>query len=387
MTPTELLEEAEAEIEARILPRKQKIKQYIIGFREYLENKKIGDRNLAPMSVENRITGIRSFYKSFDIIIPGLPRLEETAKTLEVHKKIPDKEDIRTVLEICDPLEKAIILIGSSSGLSINEICNLKIKDFKQGYDIETGTTTLQLRREKVNYDFVTFLTPEASRAVLNYLEHRSRTPKSDKQVKQNNQLLKQKVVSDDGYLLICRHISDRYLIKPDEKLRKLKVETAQNMYRTLCEDAQTNADKGIWNIFRSHNLRKWFNNRLVSANCDPMIREFMMGHQISDKTKASYFVADPTELKEMFKNFIPYLTIQKELNVSESPEYQRIKHENVILQAETARHVVERSELQELRAELDSSKKMLSAVWSAYSKEGIELKEEEDPLKDVDKY
>lgn len=132
MTPTELLEEAEAEIEARTIPRKQKIKQYLIGFREYLENKKIEGRNLAPLSVKNRMTGVQSFYKSFDIIIPILDRSEDTAKPLEVHKRIPDKEDIRAVLEICDPLEKAIILIGSALGLSINEICNLKIKDFKQ---------------------------------------------------------------------------------------------------------------------------------------------------------------------------------------------------------------------------------------------------------------
>ncbi len=35
--PTELLGEAEAEIEARVLPRKQKIKARLMGFREYLE--------------------------------------------------------------------------------------------------------------------------------------------------------------------------------------------------------------------------------------------------------------------------------------------------------------------------------------------------------------
>lgn len=66
--------------------------------REYLEKK-----GIAPVSVENRLTGVRNFYKSFDIIIPGLPRSEETAKPLEVHKGIPNKDDIRTALEICDP--------------------------------------------------------------------------------------------------------------------------------------------------------------------------------------------------------------------------------------------------------------------------------------------
>lgn len=101
-------------------------------------------------------------------------------------------------------MEKAIVLVGTASGLAVNEITNLKIRDFKQGYDKETGITTLQLRREKTNYDFVTFLTPEASRTVLSYLEHRGRMPKSDKQEMRTKQLLKQKVVNDAGFLFSC---------------------------------------------------------------------------------------------------------------------------------------------------------------------------------------
>jgi cell shape-determining protein MreC len=53
----------------------------------------------------------------------------------------------------------------------------------------------------------------------------------------------------------------------------------------------------------------------------------------------------------------VPYLTIQKEADVFESPEYLRIKQENQILQAEIARHVVERSELQDLKDDYDALK------------------------------
>lgn len=354
MTPTELIEEAEAEYDARVKPRKQKIKGYIIVFREYLENKQ-----LAPLTVENRITGVRSFYKANDIIIPELQRLGETAKPLEVHKKIPTKEVIRKVLEIADQLETAIILVGACSGLAVNEICDLKVRDFKNGYDPETGITTLDLRREKNKVDFVTFLTPEASKSVLNYLEHRERETKSNRQERREKHFKKQRVYNEDGSLFICRYVSDKYLETGDEELRKLKDTTIGEMYRVLCEDAKICADKGVMNTFRSHNLRKYFNNRLIAANCDPMIREFLMGHKISDRTKASYFVADPTELKELYKSFIPFLTIEKPLDISESPDYLRIKQENQILQAETERHILERSELQELRAEIERIKEM----------------------------
>ena len=48
---------------------------------------------------------------------------------------------------------------------------------------------------------------------------------------------------------------------------------------------------------------------------------------------------------------------IQKEADVSESPEYIRIKHENQVLQSETARHIVERRELQDLKVEMEKIK------------------------------
>ena len=74
------------------------------------------------------------------------------------------------------------------------------------------------------------------------------------------------------------------------------------------------------------------------------------MGHTL-DATKAAYYRANTEQLKETYKNYIPYLTIQKALNISESPEYQSITKENQVLRAETAKQVVERTELQDLRA------------------------------------
>ena len=80
------------------------------------------------------------------------------------------------------------------------------------------------------------------------------------------------------------------------------------------------------------------------------------MGHTL-DSTKAAYFRANSEQLRETYSKYIPFLTIQKALDVSESPEYQKIKNENQILVAETVKHVVERKDLQEMRKELDRMK------------------------------
>lgn len=125
-TPTELLEEAEAE--SALIMRKRHIKSYLINFRVFLESKE-----LAPLSIKNYMTGVKAFYKFYDIELPKLPR--EKANVLQENTSIPTKDDLREVLKICDPLAKAILLVGASSGLPSNEIIMLKVKDFKTGYD------------------------------------------------------------------------------------------------------------------------------------------------------------------------------------------------------------------------------------------------------------
>jgi hypothetical protein len=94
----------------------------------------------------------------------------------------------------------------------------------------------------------------------------------------------------------------------------------------------------------------------MLNAGADSFHVEFFMGYTLDD-TRAAYFRANPEQLRELYLKYIPYLTLQKEGDISESPEYLRIKQENQILQAETARHVIERSELQELRAEMEKMK------------------------------
>ncbi len=213
--PETLLEEAEEDIKAGKLTRQRRIKRDLIGFRKYLQ-----DLGKAPFTVRGRIVGVKSFFETFDIEIPKLPRMGK-AKTLEKNTKIPQKEDLQEALKVADPLEKAILLTGASSGLAANEICDLKVGDFKRGYDPKTRITTLSLRRKKVGFDFITFLSPETSQAVLDYLDYRSRTVDTN-QTRKKSRLEKQKVCNDNDFLFICRQIPTEYLETHDDNLRKL---------------------------------------------------------------------------------------------------------------------------------------------------------------------
>jgi site-specific recombinase XerD len=356
-TPKELMDEAEKEIEDGKLMRHRNIKKYFFGFRQHLENS-----GIAPKTVQLQMSAIKSFYKLYDIEIPNLSGNRERARPLEKHKKIPTKDDLIEVLMVCDPIEKAVLLVGASSGLSAEEVTNLKVGEFKMGYDPHTEITTLSLRRKKTGCDFVTFLSPEASRAVWDYLNFRGRTEKT-KNARRNMQLEKQRVVSDDGYLFINRHIPHIYLKTEEgedekkkkelEEMRKIQHTTFMHLYRDISLKAQKNTPTGDWNLIRSHNMRKFFNSALLNAGADSFFVEYCMGHTL-DGTREAYFRATPDKLREIYKRYIPYLTIQKDLDISSTPDFKRLTKENEKLKADYVRAVVERAELKILRRELN---------------------------------
>lgn len=375
-TPAELIDEADFE-QDNLKMRNRHLSIYLNQFRDYLIS-----QDLAPYTIKTYLTAVKSFYQANYIEIPKL-KLEKPIGLSE-NRNIPSKEDIQEVLKVCDPVEKAVLLIGVSSGLGAQEIVNLKIKDFKNGYDPATEITTLKLRRIKENVDFVTFLSPETSRAVQEYIRFRNRTVKTENP-KRTKQLQKQKVYTDHDNLLCVRNVPDSFLEKHDDSLRKFTQKNLMRLYQSVAEKARKNTDKGNYGFIRSHNMRKYFNSALLNAGCDFFHVEYFMGHTLPS-TQESYFRATPDKLKEIYAKYIPYLTIQKELDLSESPEYQAIKSENDILRAETAKHVVERQEITALkieveqgkteRAELNELRNEINALYNEmkYTKEGFEI-------------
>ena len=110
-----------------------------------------------------------------------------------------------------------------------------------------------------------------------------------------------------------------------------------------------------------------------MRASYDPLEKAIILigassgfsANEIRTLKMAAYFRVSPDKPKKIYVKYMPYLTIQKEADISESSEYLRIKHENQILQVETARHVVERSELQKLR--IDMQKMRVFLIFSGF--------------------
>ncbi|KKG05877.1 hypothetical protein DU40_13605 [Methanosarcina mazei] len=172
-TPTQLIDEADFETETIRLKKRRKINNYLIDFKAFLRTK-----DIAPKTISAYYGAVISFYKRSQVELPELPR-EGRVEPLKENRYFLKKDELIEVLSVCDVIERAIVLTGVSSGLSAEEVIELKIREFKEGYDPKTEITTLRLRRQKTNVDFITFLTPEASRAVWEYIKYRSRTVKT----------------------------------------------------------------------------------------------------------------------------------------------------------------------------------------------------------------
>ncbi|MBE0428186.1 MAG: tyrosine-type recombinase/integrase [Nitrospirae bacterium] len=366
-TPNELLEEAENEIKNGILMRKRKIRGYILTFREWLKG-----REYAPKTIHNHIVAVKSFYKSFDIDLPQLNSKKQfsTLATEENSRRL-EKEDIKEVLKYANVRNRAIILTLASSGLSQSDLLDLTVGNFKKGLDEKTMIITLQLRRIKTRYDFITFLSPEATKAVLDYLEYRDRRPKNPRNQSYIIAWEKRRIRSDGDYLFCSSYIPGSYLETFDEKERRLTPEGLMDMFRELAKKAGLDTEKGQWQIVRAHNLRKFFNSQLLNNGADIFFTDFLMGHKI-DSVHEAYFRADPKKLKDRYMRYLPYLALtDTETYIIETEEYTNLKVENQEL----------RKQIQEIKYELDSQKdldKSLSSELESRIEELIEKRAQE---------
>ena len=331
----ELVEEAEKEEQERTPLEKRQIGKRLRGFRKHLK-----ELQLSPASIRRMLAAVKSFYvNGYSIEIPKLGKDRDLIGKVKIENKgIPSREDIIKVLEIADLREKAIILGITSSGLSIKDFVSLRIKDFREGYDKETGITILDLRRAKTRQDFVTFFSAEASDSIKQYLTWRNKEKPKTAHPDILKGWEKHRIYSDEDYLICKKYIPDEYLENKDEELRKESEAGLQTVFRTLANRAGIAREKGMWNMFRAHKLRSWFYSIMLNNSCPQEFAEVFMGH-ISKlgSSGGTYYTAIIPRLKEAYLEFMPYLSLLKpvETKVIESEGYKELKAQNEALRRE----------------------------------------------------
>ena len=180
----DLLIEADLEEENGVRWKRRKLKEKLIGFRGWLQER------YKYSTIKVLWNRIKTFYNHFEIEIGFIPKLNEKATIKSepiTYDDIPTKEMLHDCLEYANPLMKALILFMTSSGCARRETLNLTIDDFieaTQEYHNNGNVNeilteliiqdnvipTFKIKRQKTNKYYYTFCTPEAVKAICTYL-------------------------------------------------------------------------------------------------------------------------------------------------------------------------------------------------------------------------
>ena len=330
----ELIEEAQEEEKKGILIEKRLIGGRLRDFRKYLKSLK-----LSPASIRRMLAAVKSFYvNGYSIQMPKLGRDKDLASKIKTENKgIPSREDIIKALKTADLRERCIILGISSSGLSTTDFVDLRIKDFKEGYDKDTGITVLDMRRTKTQRDFVTFFSVEATEAFNEYLKWRNQ----EKPKTSHPDLLKgwekHVVYSEKDYLICKKYVPEEYLETRDEELRRESEKGLQTVFRTLAVRAGIARESGVWNLFRAHKLRSWFFSALINNKCPLEHAEIFMAHasKLGSSTNGTYYSLNIENLKETYLEYMPHLSLLTpvEVRIIETEGYRELTAKNEMLE------------------------------------------------------
>lgn len=332
-TLPELLSIADNEETQNINWKNSTLKPLLIDYRRYLFEKYM------KKTAELYLTSVLSIFRHFEITIPKLPyfstRNVKKATPLLPHD-LPDRELLKHIIEIKNPLLKAITLFMSSSGVSRIDTLNITITDYLKftyeyhhSNDIFTAIEkmkdcevdmipTFYLERKKTGQKFFTFCSPEAVEAINNYLYSRT------DDFKKNNKLFK---------------VQDRYLNKIFKEVN----------------DQLGLGKAGTYSRFAPHMLRRYHATQLAEAGMSTDNIDLIEGRKVNGVAHESYIRIKPEVLKEEYIKCLPYIVVTEIDKVRTKLDVTLEKNEDLQSENDTLK-----SELSDIRDRQDNLEKLI---------------------------
>lgn len=294
MTMKELIKEADKEEENGVRWKNSKLKKRLLDYRSFLLDKHL------LSTVRSHMRRVVSIYRFYDINVQPLPYVGSAQAKVNpplTYTDIPSREVISKVLGVTNPLLTSIVLFISSSGTGRAETLNITIGDFiesVQEYTYETDIYKVlsalhsrndiipmfKLKRQKTNQYYYTFCSPEATKAIMDYL------------------------------------ITRKDILTPNKRLFKIDKKYLSDLLRNI-NDQLGLGERGGFRVLRCHMLRKYHATQL--SNEENSLTEtdidFLQGRS-DTKTRQSYFFTDEKKLKRRYAESMNAVTIYHQYNV-----------------------------------------------------------------------
>lgn len=269
--------------------------------------KRVKDMELNPNSISDMMTGIFKFLKSnrkkFDREI--ITQLYPDKIKLEGDRAITDDE-IRQLLDYADKRETAIIHITSATASRPEGLAELKMKHIKE---YEDNFTKLILYAENFKHETITFLHPEASHALNEYIKWRKRMGEK---------------ITDESYVFTNNQFGEK------TSSNRLRVGNMQSVMHRLFKTAGINRVKHgkRYDLATFNGFRKRFDTRLeMSLKISQSAIQCFMDH--TGYLSKHYRKPTEDELFREYKKIANELVISKEWKLK--LELQESKKENSI--------------------------------------------------------
>jgi integrase len=269
-------------------------------------------QKVASATLHARLCSIYHFYAMNDVILNKTKINKYKGEFLRVKKdRAYTHEEVLKLLQVADVRIKICILLMASSGLRMGAIPDLKIKH------IQENKLTVY---EKSNQEYYTFLTPETSRFIEDYINYRKRFGEN---------------ITKESYLI--REQFDDLTIKEPRQITKDSIRFI--IYRLL-KKTGINVD-----VSMTHGFRKFFKTQVVNSKVNAEVRAKLMGWKngLTDR----YY--KPTE-QEMFQEY------EKAINNLTINEENRLKIKVQLLEGE-------KNEITNLKNQVNENSSMLNDV------------------------
>lgn len=282
-----MIREAEREEKKQIAWKYRTIRKRLIDFRTHLIEK-----DYMLKTIQQHITRIKTVYYTYEIEIRQLPKISEKNIRKPVplnYNDLPTKELLRTILPMCKPIYRALVLFMISSGCAKRETLSLTVNQFidstreyhdsKDIYDVldelkgrSDVVPTWSIYRNKTGKFYTTFSSPESTMSIVGYL------------------LSRRDFLTGESMLF---KINDHYFSDFFNRVNK-KLDLGK---------------AGTYNRFRSHMLRKFHASSLYGDGMSMDTVNELQGKS-KGKTDSAYFVVNPVVLKREYVKHLGVLCV-----------------------------------------------------------------------------
>jgi integrase len=247
---------------------------------------------VAHATVRNYLFGVKKWFELSGVKVDW-ERIEfpSSAETSESDRS-PSKEELKNLLNHASSArDRAAIMVLTSSGLRIGTMLSLKVGDVDFGsypdvakikVERKRGRKFVGKRRGSQGRVFFTWITEEAKKALMEYLEERRRAGET---------------LTPDSPLFEDSQGQGKFVT----------VENFERVWYRLLKRAGLNEKSNRQYMLHVHTLRKYFRSNCVGV--DPSYRETWMGHKAGYLDDSYFRAEEPLHLAE-YRKAIPHLTI-----------------------------------------------------------------------------